>query len=366
MIRAILECCAGIDVGKRLVVVCVMTGPADGEAREETRKYGTTNADLEKLRDWLKDCGCAHAVMESTGSYGKPIFNVLETTPGMPIVLANSQMVKNLRGHKTDPNDSRWLAHLLRHGMIRPRFIPPLAVRELRDFTRRRQQLVRAGAQERHRVQKVLEDANVKIGNVLTDVFGLSGQLMIEAIVETPATAQPIAQLAQKQARKKIPQIQAAIEGHRMSDSPRALIRFSMAHLAFLENPIVELDEQILKHIEQAGLERAHALLQTIPGVKKQSAAAILAELGTNMGVFGTGPRCSSWAGLCPGNNESAGKRKRAPVRRGNPWLRTTLVECAWAASAKEQSALQARYRRLAPRLGVTSERLSPSHTALS
>ena len=247
--------------------------------------------------------------------------------------------------------------------MIRPSFIPPLAVRELRDFTRRRKPLVRAGAQERNRVQKVLEDANVKIGNVRTDGFGLSGQLMIEAIVETPASAQQIAQLAQKQARKKIPQIQAAIEGHRMSDSPRALIRFSMAHLAFLENPIVELDEPILKHIEQAGLERAHALLQTIPGVKKQSAAAILAELGTNMGVLGTGPRCSSWAGLCPGNNESAGKRKRAPVRRGNPWLRTTLVECAGAASAKGQSAFQARHRRLAPRRGHKRAIVAVAHS---
>jgi transposase len=175
MIRAVLECCAGIDVGKKIVAVCVMTGPAEAEAREETRKYGTNNVNLEELRDWLKSCSCTHVVMESTGAYWKPIFNVLEEVEGMRVVLANSQHVRNLKGHKTDPNDSRWLAHLLRHGMIRPSYIPPRHIRELRELTRRRKQLVRTGVQERNRVQAVLEDANIKIGNVLTDVFGLSG-----------------------------------------------------------------------------------------------------------------------------------------------------------------------------------------------
>jgi transposase len=364
MIGAVLECCAGIDVGK-FVVVCVMVGPADQEAHEQTRKYGTTNGELEKLRDWLKSCGCSHVVKESTGAYWKPIFKVLEEVEGMQVVLANSQQVKNLHGHKTDPNDSRWLAHLLRHGMIRPSYIPPRATRELRDFTRRRKQLVRAGVQERNRVQAVLEDANIKIGNVLSDVFGLSGQLMIEAIVEGQATAREVAELAQKQAKKKIPQIQAALEGHRMSEAQRILIRFSMGHLAFLEDQIAQLDEQIFSHIERSGFQRAHALLQTIPGIKRQSAATILAEVGTDMGVFGTGPRCSSWAGVCPGNNESAGKRKRAPVLRGNPWLRTTLIECAWGASNKTGSVFQARYQRLAPRIGHKRAIVAVAHSMI-
>jgi len=363
MIEAVLECCAGIDVGKKFVVVCVITGPGDGEAQEQTRKYETTNGELEKLRDWLKSCGCSHVVMESTGAYWKPIFNVLEEVEGMRVVLANSQQVKNLRGHKTDPNDSRWLAHLLRHGMIRPSYIPPRAIRELRDFARRRKQVVRAGVQERNRVQAVLEDANIKIGNVLSDVFGLSGQLMIEALVEGQATAKEVAELAQKQARKKIPQIQAALEGHRMSEAQRILIRFSMGHLAFLEDQITQLDEQIFSHIERCGFQRAHALLQTVPGIKKQAAAAILAEVGTDMGVFGTGSRCSSWAGVCPGNNESAGKRKRAPVLRGNPWLRTTLIECAWGASNKTGSAFRARYQRLAPRIGHKRAIVAVAHS---
>jgi transposase len=365
MIRAILECCAGIDVGKKIVVACVMTGPADGEAREETRKYGTTNAGLQQLRDWLSSRGCTHVVMESTGAYWKPVFNVLEEASGMQVVLANAQQVRNLRGHKTDPNDSRWLAHLLRHGMVRPSYIPPRYIRELREFTRRRKQLVRAGVQERNRVQAVLEDANVKIGNVLTDVFGLSGQLMMEALVEGRASADEIAQLAQRQARKKIPQIQAAIEGHRMTDAQRVLIRFSMTHLAFLEEQIAQLDEQIFEHIERCGLGGAHALLQTVPGVKKLAAAAILAEMGPDMDVFGTATRCSSWAGVCPGNNESAGKRKRAPVLRGNPSLRSTLVECAWGASNRNQSTFQARYQRLAPRIGHKRAIVAVAHGLL-
>lgn len=179
MIPAVLECCAGIDVGKKFVMVCVLKGPAHGDAQAEIRKFGTTNDELLKLREWLRSSGCTHAVMESTGEYWRPIFNVLEEEgETLQVILANAQQVKALRGHKTDPDDAHWLAHLLRHGMIRPSFIPPKCIRELRDLTRRRRQLVRAGAQEKNRVQKILEGANIKLGNVLSDVFGLSGQLM--------------------------------------------------------------------------------------------------------------------------------------------------------------------------------------------
>lgn len=179
MIPAVIERCAGIDVGKKFLAVCVMTGAASDPAKTETRKFGTIRSELEKLRQWLKDEGCTHVVMESTGCYWKPVLNVLEDDPEytLKVVLANPQQVKAITGHKTDPHDARWLAHLLRHGMIRPSFIPPRAIRELRDFTRRRKQMIGLAAEERNRVQKVLEDANVKIGDVLRDVFGLSGQL---------------------------------------------------------------------------------------------------------------------------------------------------------------------------------------------
>jgi transposase len=181
MISAVIECCAGIDVGKKFVVVCVLKGPANGDAQAQTRKFGTTNNTLKELREWLVECGCTHVVMESTGEYWRPVFNVLEEAESLAIMLANSQQVKGLRGHKTDPEDAHWLAHLLRHGMIRPSYIPDLRIRQLRDLTRRRKQLVSNGAQERNRVQKILEGANIKLGNVLTDVFGLSGQLMLES-----------------------------------------------------------------------------------------------------------------------------------------------------------------------------------------
>jgi transposase len=183
MIPAVLECCAGIDVGKKFIVVCVLKGPANGDAQAQIRKFDTINAKLEEMREWLGNSGCTHVVMESTGEYWRPVFHVLEEAASLRIVLANSQQVKGLRGHKTDPEDAHWLAHLLRHGMIRPSYIPPPAIRQLRDLTRRRRQMVRTGAQERNRVQKVLEGANIKLGNVLSDVFGLSGQLMLEALL---------------------------------------------------------------------------------------------------------------------------------------------------------------------------------------
>jgi transposase len=363
MIPAVLECCAGIDVGKKFIVVCVLKGPANGDAQAQIRRFDTINAKLEELREWLVSCGCTHVVMESTGEYWRPIFNVLEEAEDLQIVLANSQQVKGLRGHKTDPDDAHWLAHLLRHGMIRASYIPSPEIRQLRDLTRRRRQMVRTGAQERNRVQKVLEGANIKLGSVLTDVFGLSGQLMMEALLEGKATADQIAQLAQKSAKKKIPQIRAAIEGHRMNALQRKLIAFSLDHMAFLEEQILALDQEIGTHIRVSELQQQYQNLQTIPGVKEEAASSLLAEFGPDMTVFGTGSKCSSWAGVAPGNNQSAGKKKRAPALRGNPWVRSTLVECAWSASRKKGSEFQNQYERLKPRLGHKRAMVAVAHS---
>jgi transposase len=358
MIQAVIERCAGIDVGKKFLMVCVMTGPAQEMAVAELRRFGTIRSELEALRKWLQSEGVTHVVMESTGVYWKPVLNILEDDPeySAEILLANPQQVKAITGHKTDPHDARWLAHLLRHGMIRPSFVAPRAIRDLRDFTRRRKQMIGLAADERNRVQKVLEDANVKIGDVLSDVFGLSGQLMLEALVNgLEGNGQPsafdIAQLARGQARKKLDQLTAALEGHQMRSTHRSLIRHAMRHMAFLAEEIEVLDQDIATLIREANLTPAYELLQTIPGIKSQSAATILAESGPDMKQFPTVAKFSSWSGLAPGNNESAGKRKRAPAMKGNPHIKTALVEAAWSASRTRRSEFEDRYKRLEPRI---------------
>jgi len=354
MIPAIVERCAGIDVGKKFVVVCVMTGPASEEAHAEMRQFGTVRAELAGLREWLKREGCTHVVMESTGCYWKPVLNVLEDDPEYPvgIVLANPRQVKAITGHKTDPHDARWLAHLLRHGMIRPSFIPPRALRDLRDYTRRRKQIIGAAAQERNRVQKLLEDANVKIGDVLSDVFGLSGQLMLEALVEGKTPTLGIAQLAKGHARKKIAELQAALEGHQMRPVHRSLIRHAMEHMAFLAREVESLDQEIEDLIRQAELTTSYQLLQTIPGIRETAAAAILAESGPDMKPFAKPQNFSSWSGVAPGNNQSAGIRKRAPTMKGNPHIKAALVESGWSASRTKGSEFQDRYDRIKGRIG--------------
>jgi transposase len=344
--RAIIERCAGIDVGKTFVTVCVLIGAADMEPSSEKRMFGTFNADLQALRGWLFEQRCTHVVMESTGPYWRPIFNMLEDA--FVVVLANGEQVKARRGHKTDWKDCAGLADLLRHDMIRPSFIPPRAVRELRDLTRRRKRVLGAGTSERNRVQKVLEDANVKLGSVLTDVFGASGQLMLEALLQGQASAADMAELARGTARKKIPAIVEALEGHRMSDHHRTMIRFSLDHLKFLEQQLQEIDRAILRKINESGFEPAFQLLQSIPGVQQDSAATILAEIGPDLKAFPSAAHLSSWAGVCPGNCRSAGKEKNSHVNHGNVWLRTALVECAWAASVKKNCFLHDRFWRLA------------------
>jgi len=350
MISAAIERCAGIDVGKKFLAVCVMVGPLQGEPQVEIRKFGTIRAELEGLRDWLQQQGVTHVVMESTGSYWKPVFNVLEDA--VKVYLANPQEVKNRKGHKTDNKDGWWLAHLLRHAMIHPSFIPPRAIRELRDLTRRRKRLLGAGTSERNRVQKVLEDANVKLGNVLTDLFGVSGQLMLEALLKGQATPEEMAQFAKGRAKKKIPQIIAALEGHQMSEHHRRMIRYSMEHMRFLEEQIEQLDQDIVAKIQESGLEPQWQLVQSVPGVREASAAAILAETGTDMTQFPSEKHISSWTGICPGNNRSAGKNRSSRTTGGNRWLRSTLTECAWAAAAKKHCFLKDKFWRITTKSG--------------
>jgi transposase len=345
MICAAVERCAGIDVGKKWLAVCVMTGPLNGDAQVQQRRYGVNVGNLEGLRDWLVKEGVTHVVMESTGSYWKPIFNVLEDS--VRVYLANAKEVKARKGHKTDDKDGWWLAHLLRHAMIHPSFIPPRRIRELRDLTRRRARLQGAGTAEKNRVQKILEDANVKLGNVLSDVFGASGQLMLDALIAGKAGPEEIAQFAQRRAKRKIPEIVAALEGHQMSGHHRKMIRYSLSHMKFIEEQIEQIDEDISAKIHEAGMDRQWKNLQTVPGIQERSAANILAETGADMTQFPSARHISSWAGVCPGNNRSAGKNRSSRTTGGNPWLRSALTECAWAAAAKKNCFLKEKFWRI-------------------
>jgi len=345
MISAIIERCAGIDVGKKFIVVCVMTGPADGEARFETRSFGTTVAELKQARTWITGQGCTHVIMESTGAYWKPVFNILEGR--VQVALANPHEVKARKGHKTDPRDAWWLAHLLRHGMLTPSFIPPRPQRELRDLTRRRRKLIQNASAEKNRVGKVLEDANIKLGSVLSDVFGVSGQLMLEALLEGKADAAQMAQFARARARKKIPALLAALEEHQMNEHHRQMIRFSLQHMRFLEEQLAEIDQLISQKIQEAGYDKQWELLRTLPAVR-ENAAAVLAEMGPDPAQFPSEKHLGSWSGLCPGNNRSAGRNKSSHTNPGNKWLRAALTESAWGVSRMKEGHLREKFWRIA------------------
>jgi transposase len=360
MIAAVVEKCAGIDVGKKFLKVCVMVGPLTEEPRHEIRRVDCTQGQFEDLVKWLKSEGVTHVAMESTGPYWVPVFNVLETE--CQVVLANPEEVKNRKGHKTDAQDSWWLAHLLRHGMIRPSFIPDKATRDLREVTRRRKKLVQQIAQERNRVQKQLEYGNVKLGNELSDVFGLSGQLMLKALVDEDRTPEEIAEMAQGSLKKKRVAIAESVRGARLSETQKEMIRSSMRHMTFLEMEIKQLDEMVTGLVRESGQQEAYQLLQTIPGIKAEAAGSLLAEIGSNMQQFPDAGHLSSWGGVCPGNNESAGKHKSRHTTHGNPWFRMTVVECAWSASRTKDSAFQIKYQGLKPKIGHKRALIAVAH----
>jgi transposase len=345
MIAAVIERCAGIDIGKKSLSICVMTGPADGEARSEIRQFGTTVVELKLAREWIATCGCTDVIMESTGSYWKPVFNVLEG--GVKVALANPHEVRARKGHKTDNKDAWWLAHLLRHGMVTASFIPPRPQRELRDLTRRRRKLVQNATAEKNRVGKVLEDANVKLGSVLSDLFGASGQLMLEALLEGKADPAQIASFAQRRAKKRIPEIIAALEEHGMTDHHRMMIGFSLEHLRFLEDQLAVMDDAIRDKIKEAGYEKQWDLLRTLPAVD-QNAATLLAEMGPDPAQFPDEKHLGSWSGLCPGNNRSAGRNKSRHTNKGNRWLCGALTESAWAVSKMKDGYLREKFWRIA------------------
>lgn len=337
--------CAGLDVHKDTVVACVrcVTAPH----AKEVRTFGTTTRELLELSDWLESFGCTHVAMEATGVYWKPVWHLLEGH--FELVLANAQHIRNVPGRKTDVNDAMWIADLLAHGLIRSSFVPPTQIQDLRDLTRTRKQLVREISQHSLRIQKVLETANIKLASVLSDVLGLSGRAMLAAIVEGEDDPERLADLAKGTARQKRSALVEALRGH-VTAHHRTMIKLHLDLIAALETALVEVDAAVGKAL--APISYAADLLKTIPGIGDVVAHVIVAEIGADMSRFPTAGHLISWAGLCPRNDESAGKRRSTRVRKSGTWLKTTLVTAAWAAARKNESYLRTQFLRLKARRG--------------
>jgi transposase len=338
--------CAGLDVHKDSVVACVRIARA-GAATPAVQTFGTTTAQLLQLLDWLIEQGCTHAAMEATGVYWKPVWHVLEGH--LALVLANAMHVRNVPGRKTDVNDATWLADLQAHGLIRASFVPDAPIQELRDLTRTRKQLVREAARYTLRIQKVLEDANLKITGLITDVMGASGRSIVQALVDGESDPEKLAQRAQGRLRAKHAQLVEALRG-RLSAHHRFLLRSHLRLYDALQVEIQEVEGRIGASLEPFRV--AEQLLTTIPGVRATAASVILAEIGPDMSRFPTAGHLLSWAGLCPRNDESAGKRRSTRLRPGAPWLKTVLIQAAWAASRTKASYLQSQFLRLKSRRG--------------
>ncbi|MBV9093911.1 MAG: IS110 family transposase [Streptosporangiaceae bacterium] len=353
--------CAGLDVHKKTVVACVLVTQPDGRAAKQVRTFATMTADLQALGAWLREQGVEQVALESTGSYWWPVYNLLEEA-GLALLLVNPQHSKQVPGRKTDVKDSEWLADLLRHGLLRGSFIPPAAIRQLRELTRYRKSLVQQRTQEANRLQKTLESANIKLASVASDVLGASGRAMVEALVAGEEDPEALADLARGSLRGKLEALRRALEG-RVRPHHRVVLGAIPAHISFLEGSIAALDAEVAGAL--APFAREVALLRSIPGVSQTAAAGLIAELGTDMGRFPSGGHLASWAGVCPGNKQSGGKRLSGATRRGNTWLRGLLGEIAWAAIRTSGSSFGARFRRLARRRGAAKAVVAVMHNLL-
>jgi transposase len=358
--QTLVERGCGLDVHQATVVACLLIVLKNGRVQKQVRTFGTTTRELMGLREWLLSESCTHVAMESTGVYWKPIYAILEGA--FEIVVANAQHVKKVPGRKTDVKDAEWIADLLCHGLLRPSFVPPSPIRELRDLTRYRRKLVESRTAERNRLLKLLETANIKLASVATDVFGISGLLMLHALVEGKATAQEMAELAKKQLRKKIPELELALEG-KVEEHHRFLLRVQLRRLQTVEEDLGILEQRIQEKLKPYAAQ--FTLLQEIPGIDETLAAAIIAELGVDMGVFESVSQLSSWAGVCPGNNESAGKRRSSRIPKGNVYLKTALVEAANSAAKTKGTYLRDKFYRLKARRGYKRAAVAVGHKIL-
>ena len=354
------ECCGGLDVHAKTVVACLIQ-----QGRKVIRTFSTMTDELLQMADWLTSAGCTHVAIESTGVYWKPIFNILEGL--LTVILVNARHIKAVPGRKTDVRDCEWLADLLRHGLLKASFIPPLEIRELRELTRYRQTVVTEHTAVANRLQKLLESANIKLGQVASDVLGLSGRLMLRALAEGEQDAAKLAEMAQGKLKSKKGELRRALEG-RLTPVQRWVLTELLARLAELEAALTRVETRIGEEVKanpDPFVQEAMELLDSIPGVGERTAQTIIAEIGVDMSRFPSAKHLASWAGVCPGNNESAGKRKSGQTTKGNNALRTALVEAAWAATRTKGTYLRTKYHRLVKRMPKKKALVAVAHTML-
>jgi transposase len=358
--ETIHERCCGLDVQKKTIVACLRISGPRGAPTRALRTFGTMPEDLLALADWPAGHGITHVAMESTGVYWKPLWNLLEGS--FALLLVNARHIQAVPGRKTDVSDAEWIADLLRHGLLRGSYVPDRAQRELRELTRYRTGLVRERTAEANRLQATLEGGNIKLASVATDILGKSGREMLAALLAGWTDAAAMAELAKGRMREKIPQLERALAG-RFGPHQRFLVAQQLAHIDFLDEAIARASAEIAERMRpwDALVER----LDAVPGIGRYVAEALLAEIGADMGRFPTAGHLASWAGMCPGNDESAGKRRSGRTRKGSPWLRALLVQAAHAAARKRGTYLAAQYRRLAARRGKSRAAVAVGHSIL-
>ncbi len=353
------ERCAGLDVHKKKIVVTVLVGPR--EADKETRTFGTVTQELRRLRDWLIDQRCSHVAMESTGSYWKPVVNLLEESD-LEWSVVNAAHIKNVPGRKTDVCDSVWIAQLLRHGLLRGSFIPDREMRELRELVRYRRTVIQERSREVNRLQKILEGANIKLGSVVSDIMGKSALSMLQQMIAGRDDPEALADLALGRLKGKRAELVQALDGL-MGAHQRFILAEQLGHIEESNSRVERVSDEIGKRMSQ--YEAMIVAIDGIPGIGRTGAEEIIAEIGVDMSRFPSEEHISSWAKISPGNNESAGKRKNGKTGKGNPWLGPTLVEAAWAASRCKDSYLSAQYRRIAARRGGKRAAVAVAHSIL-